>query len=337
VFCFGGTVIDVDSSQKMKNELRDKQRRIWEKLLDRSGKEGRFGLVLLIGFCLILAVPVVGLADDDGDEQLTFSLGDTWAISLFETGHLYDSYIADPIRPGFSLMRMSMMESDIPDAGNRRYNFMLGGQYGLFRLHNSDFPGREFQLDIYGAFLGQFDLDNSTDNIGWDGFYGVMLTWADRDGLSLKLAMQHDSSHVGDEYAERSGRRRINYTRQEIVYGVSYRFQEFYRVYTEAGYGYDLRNPDLQEPWRVKGGMEFEDRDRFLGGRLGYYAAADFNFSEERDWNADVTVQTGVVLPLRRSFRTVRFGPIYRSGRSILGEFFQHKEKWWGLCAWIDM
>lgn len=303
----------------------------------RSGGKATLWCIAAVGLCLMLASPAIGGGDDTADEGLTFSTGNDWNLALFASGHLYAPYIADPIRPGFSLLRMQVMDSGIPDAGKRRYNFMLGGQYGLLKLSNSNFPGMEIQFDIYGAFLGQFDVDNSTDNIGWDGYYGAMLTWTDGDGLSLKLARQHDSSHVGDEYAERTGRRRIGYTREEVVFGLSYRFPEFFRTYTEAGYGFGLGNSELQEPWRVKGGLEFEDSDRFLGGRLGYYAAVDLAFTEEMDWDADITIQTGVVLPLRRSSQTVRFGPIYRNGRSVIGEFFQRKEEWWGLGLWIDI
>jgi hypothetical protein len=193
------------------------------------------------------------------------------------------------------------------------------------------------QIDIYGAFLGQFDPANSTDNIGWDGLYGLMFTWACGDGLSLKLAMAHDSSHVGDEYAERTGRRRIGYTRQEFVFGISYRFQQYLRAYGETGYGYDLRNPDVQAPWRVKGGIEFEDPARFFKGRLGYYATVDLSFTEEMDWDADITAQAGVIIPMRRAFETIRIGPMYRNGRSVIGEFFRYKEAWWGLGLWIDI
>lgn len=305
--------------------------------LNRREKASRFFYAIIAGICLTLAVPAVGGADDSLDERFTFSLGDTWDAALFPAEHLYSPYIADPMRPGFSLMRMDIMNSDIPDTGKHRYSFMLGGQYGLLRLRNSNFPGLAVQLDIYGAFLGQFDLDNSTDNVGWDGYYGVMLAGANTGGLSLKLALQHDSSHVGDEYAERTGRRRINYTREEIVFGMSYRLPEYFRVYTESGYGHVLRNPDLQKPWRMKGGVEFEDPDRFFEGRLGYYAAVDLASMEETDWDIDITVQAGFVVPVKKSFQTMRFGPIYRSGRSIIGEFFQRKEEWWGLCLWIDM
>lgn len=306
----------------------------------RANPPGRLNSLLcaaIVGLCLMLPAPAIGGAENAVDGPPVFSAEKTWDLDLFAPGHVYDPYIAEPGRPGFSMTRISIMDSDIPDTGKRRYNFMLGGQYGLLKIRNSAFPDMAVQIDIYAAFLGQFDIDNSTDNIGWDGYYGVMVGWTDGHGLALKLAMQHDSSHVGDEYAERTGRRRVNYTREDIAFGVSYRFPEYFRVYTEAGYGNDLRNTDLQKPWRMKGGLEFENKDRYLDGRLGYYAALDLTFMEESDWDADITVQAGFVMPVGRFSQTVRIGPIYRNGRSLLGEFFQNKEEWWGLGVWIDL
>ena len=69
-----------------------------------------------------------------------------------------------------------------------------------------------------------------------------------------KVAWQHLSSHVGDEYAERTGRRRIAYTRNELAGGISERIGERWRAYGEIGWGYSKKNDNLQEPGRLQGG-----------------------------------------------------------------------------------
>ena len=76
-----------------------------------------------------------------------------------------------------------------------------------------------------------------------------------------KVAWQHLSSHVGDEYAERTGRRRIAYTRNELAGGISERLGERWRAYGEIGWGYSLKNNDLQEPGRVQGGRNSNCRE----------------------------------------------------------------------------
>ncbi len=51
---------------------------------------------------------------------------------------------------------------------------------------------------------------------------------------------------MGDEYAERTGRLRINYTREEFLAGISGELGDRWRVYGEAAYGYDLRSETNQ-------------------------------------------------------------------------------------------
>jgi hypothetical protein len=275
-------------------------------------------------------------AGKDESDGVTFSLGDKWRGVISPGSHLYPVYIANPIRPTMAINRVMVSDSEIAEAGDTRYTLRLGGRLNFLRVHPVGEPGRGFQVDVEAAFLGQFDADHSLDNIGWDGIWGLLLTWANGAGLAAKLATQHDSSHVGDEYAERTGRERINYTRAEVAFGLSLAFFSHWRVYGEAAYAYDMRNVQLQAPWRVEGGLEFEDAHRFWKGRLGYYAAIDVTAYEESDWERDITVQAGLVLPVTGLVRTYRLGVEYRDGRSIIGEFFQDEETHWALGLWVD-
>ena len=275
-------------------------------------------------------------AGGKSDDKYTFTMGENWR-GIFSPGSLlYPPYIASPLRPTIALNLVYVTDNDIPDSGDTRYVFRLGGRIGVFRFHPAGNSDQGFQIDLEGAFLGVFDRDNSLDNIGWDGVYSALLTWGNGEGLAAKLAMQHYSSHVGDEYIERTGRQRINYTRQEYAFGLSRAAFKYWRVYGEAGYAFDLRNEELQDKWRVQGGLEFEDPDRFWRGRAGYYAAVDIMSYEESDWKADVSVQTGVVIPMTNMPRIWRIGLEYRRGRSIIGEFFQSRETSIGIGLWLD-
>ena len=269
--------------------------------------------------------------------KYTFTMGKNWR-GIFSPGKpLYRPYIANPIRPMMAVNYVSIQDNDIFDSGDGRYHIRLGAQGGFLRFHPAGDSSRGYQIDLEAGFLGVFDRDNSLDNIGWDGVYSLLFTWGNGEGFAAKLALQHDSSHVGDEYAERTGRQRINYTRQEYALGLSLAGLEHWRIYGEAAWAFDIRNEDLQEKWRVEGGLEFEDPDRFRNGKLGYYAAVDVMSYQESDWKAEVTVQAGLVLPVTDPDRTWRFGLEYRDGRSVIGEFFQSRESHIALGMWIDL
>ena len=282
---------------------------------------------------ILLAFSILPVSSGDAQPQARPG----WDLAFSPATDLYPRYIADPRRSRFGLSSLGFSHSEIEDTGESRLGIRLGGRYGLLRLHREDDPDHGFQVDIEGGFIGQFDQDNSTDNIGWDGIYGLHVAWARPGGLALRLGVFHDSSHVGDELAERTGRQRINYTRQEFLLGVSYRFAPEWRTYAEYGSAFDLRNPELMKRRRVQGGIEYESSRRFWRRRLGWYAATDLSLFEEDSWQVNTTVQAGVVLPRAELGRIFRVGLEYYEGRSQLGEFFQSREEYVGFGFWFDL
>jgi hypothetical protein len=150
---------------------------------------------------------------------------------------------------------------------------------------------------------------------------------------------------VGDEYAERTGRKRIGYTREELVAGVSWPLGRRWRTYAEAAYGYTGRAEDrdgdeLQEPGRVQWGIELE-RPGSLGGgpggrgRWGWYAAFDATAYEERDWEPNLTLGLGFLADGGQ--RRWRAGITLYDGRTPLGEFFRSSETYALVGLWLDL
>lgn len=260
-----------------------------------------------------------------------------WTVRFAPPGPLYPRYVADPLSPASAMTTVHYSDSGIPEAGDKRHVFRIGGRMGIFRVSPQDNPGAGLQFNLHAAFLGMFDRTQSLDNIGWDGLYGIDTTLGLPSGMAFKLGISHDSSHVGDEYAERIGRRRINYTRQEYVLGASFPAGEHVRAYGEAGWAFDLRNEEIQDKRRLQAGVELEDRSALWRGRIGYYGAVDITSFEESEWEPDVTVQCGLLLPAPQSPRTLRVGLEYRDGRSVIGEFSVHEEAYWAVGIWIDL
>jgi hypothetical protein len=256
-------------------------------------------------------------------------------VMFFPSGNLYPPYAADVHRIGFGVQWLNFTDTQIPDSGDTRVGIRAGGRFGIARLSPEGEEGRAWQVDIEGGFNAQFDADHSLDNIGWDGRYGLSVTTAKTAQPALKFGVLHDSSHVGDEYMQRTGRTRIGYTRHELVAGVSWIPVGRFRIYTEGAWGYELSNKELQKPGRGQLGVEYESSSTLWNNRMGWYAAADFSATEERDWRIDFSMQAGNVI--RAGGRTWRFGIEWYNGRPPIGEFFQYTERYLGLGLTIDL
>jgi len=251
---------------------------------------------------------------------------------LFPVADLYPAYAADPHRVGFGIQWLSFTNAAIPDAGDSRVALRAGGRFGILRLPQAGGEERGWQISLEGGFNAQFDIDHSLDNIGWDGRYGLVATTAISDQWAFKFGVLHDSAHMGDEYMERTGRKRIGYTRHELAAAASWFPHTGVRTYVEAAWGYELSNDQLQKPGRIQLGLEYESAPK---DRISWYGAADLSAMEERDWRVDHSLQAG--LAVHKDDRTWRFGIEWYRGRPPLGEFFQYTEEYVSLGLWVDI
>ena len=255
-------------------------------------------------------------------------------FDFFPIDHLYPIYIANPLRSTFSFQPLYFSSSDIPASSDRRFDLNMGGTLGIARLHPQDSPELGWQLSLEAGFRGQFDTEYSEDNVGWDGHYALYLDYRHHDSIAYRVGLHHTSSHVGDEYAERTGRQRINYTRQEVLVGAAWHFQPDWLTYLEVARTYDRRNTAVQRSGRAEWGVQY-DKDNLFTARLGGYVALDLSTYEENDWERNTTLQAGIRWSAQE--RLWRLGIEYYDGRSQLGEFFQRHEKYLSLGLWLDI
>lgn len=256
-----------------------------------------------------------------------------WAA--FPREVLYPRYLADPDAPATGVEIQLYTTTGIEQAGDRRQHVKLGGAFPLLRRLESKPGGRRWQLRLDGGLDAQFDPSNQTDNTGWDGNYGLMVTSSRADGgLALRFGTFHISAHLGDEWILRTGRERVGYRREELLAGAAWVWGQGRRVYLEGGWAYENLSP-LQEPARVQTGFEVEGSAPWLPAAGGWYAALDLSAWEERDWRLDAGVQVGLVA--RPRGRAWRLGVVYRDGRVPLGEFFAETEAHFGLGLWTEL
>lgn len=286
---------------------------------------------LLISFMvLIQSTPL--WAEQAGDQS---NKTQAKPLQLAPTGHIYSPYLADQKRVTFGLQLLYVSQTDIPATSSQRFALRMGGRLELFNWQNPSDPQQQLQANFEVGFRGHFDTRYSQDNTGWDGNYGLLFSYKGNDTVAWRFGVYHNSSHVGDEYVERTGRRRIGYTREEILAGMQVNLTPRWQYYLEAGYGYNADEKPLQDYKRAQTGIQYQQTRLSSSKRLGWYAGLDLTSYEERNWDINKALQIGFAFDADPHVWRVAFD--YYRGQSVLGEFFQHDEEYAGIGLYLDI
>ena len=130
----------------------------------------------------------------------------------------------------------------------------LGGHVGIIRYGTQDPAWPEgWQFDVDGAALPR--LDSTRSMVSTDFRIGFPLTH--REGpWEFKFGYYHLSSHLGDLYIEsHPGIMRLNYVREQLVFGVAYRPICDLRFYGEANWAF--REDGGSQPWEFQFGIDY--------------------------------------------------------------------------------
>jgi len=184
-----------------------------------------------------------------------------------------------------------------------------------------------FEVQAEGAAFGRFDFQQFWDMEGVDFRFGFPVIW--REGsFAFKLHPWHLTSHLGDELIERTGRKRVNYSRNEITIGAAWDLEPEWRVYGEIGYA--LWKGDVNKYVRLMAGIE--TMGRYLGPDWPEtFAAINMTSFEEQDWGIQFNIEAGVWLRPAGSPRGVRLTLGYFRGPSALTQFLEQNEEHWNF------
>jgi hypothetical protein len=257
-----------------------------------------------------------------------------YPVTAFPSGDIYSVYVADPHRPTNSVAESFTVGGGIPETRSPLTQVATGGRFGMVRFGPAAPGGRAWQISVEAGFDALFDSQNKLDVVGWDGNYGLTVTTASSSPLAWKFGLTHVSSHIGDEYLMRTGRERLNYTREELNVGAAWRWSPQWRAYSEAGVAY-FRGDDALKPWRLQGGVEWDSGLGPCGRRFACYAAADLSSMQERDWRRDVTAAIGIVV--QSVGRTSRIFLEWHDGRPTANEFYTDTVKTLSLGLRMDL
>lgn len=252
-----------------------------------------------------------------------------WSWQLLPEGLIYRPYMA-----GVHEARISgVFYGDHNGAG--QLDVTLGGHVPILRLGSLGATHIQgWQLDIEGAAFPRLNLMEDWDVDATDFRFGVPLTWG-RGAWQTKFAYYHLSSHLGDERAIREPStlmRRINYSRDALVLGVSHYPIPAVRLYGEAGYAYATDGGT--EPWEFQFGADISPPGP-TGVRGAPFVALNGHLREEVNFGGNFVLQAGW-LWRGETGRALRTGLHYYNGKSNQFQFFNQFEEQIGFGIWYD-
>jgi hypothetical protein len=250
---------------------------------------------------------------------------DEWTWQMLPTGLIWKSYLADA--------KDSRMGSEVVNDKYKGWlwDATLGGRVGLLRYgtQNAAWP-EGFEVDIEGAAFPR--LNDDREVIGTDFRAGCPITY--RQGQwEAKLAYQHECSHLGDLYIEANpGVERINYVRDEFVFGVGYRPIPAVRIYCEVGWAFHFDGG--AEPWDIQFGAEYSPVE-YSGFSGTPFFAVNTRLRQELNFGGAFTLETG--WQWRGEIgQLLRTGLYYFNGSSNQFQFYRTFEDQVGVGLWYD-
>lgn len=242
-------------------------------------------------------------------------------------GLLFAPLHADPRWPHFSASyRQFTQGMDLSEvfAGN------FGETFAIYR--NRSFFGGEWDFGIQAGVFSIFDISSaSIDLVNADYRVGLLSSY--RNGrFSLLGRIQHQSSHLGDEFLlNNPGVTRVNLSYEELDMKLSYELFDWLRLYGGGGVLVH-RQPDDLGLATTQWGVELVSTRTFLDGVLRPVAYGDFQCNQMTNWGVGQSIMAGVQFENARiGDRRIQVLGEYYAGPSPDGQFYTEHVSWYGI------
>jgi hypothetical protein len=209
----------------------------------------------------------------------------------------------------------------------------LGEDFPVLALRRGPRPiSLGFGTQVYGRFsLG----DRKSALISNDWVVGLN-TSASLGAWTLTGEIYHESSHLGDEYGDRFGASRLDWTREVASAWVSYGAG---RIRVLGNLSYVLIDElDLDRPGAALA-VDFQGRPigTVLGGSLRAVGGVFFDGAAATNWRISSTAKLGVVLTSPANGREVGIALIAHDGLSTQRQFFRRDSRYIGAELRFDL
>ena len=292
--------------------------------------------------CLLAAFVALGISAGGARAQ------DSWDRFLPGTT-LFHPLIADPLEPRFTLglLKTNLLSTQGPERApfidaltdDDRSDVVaavgIGMAFPFVALKTWDNGG--INLTGHVGVFSRFRIENpSRDDMGQDWVVGGGIEVL-RDNMAGRLRIHHRSSHLGDEFTESTGARRIEFGGEAVEGVVSYQDRTGVRLYgggswifhSNTGSTAVLQQLDRPDRFTAQAGAD-GSWYRWSNGRVGVHGGLDFQTAQRTNWQGALSALGGVAF--RRdntpTGRELRLSLRYFTGPSPMGEFFLTKEQY---------
>ncbi|HET6577019.1 MAG TPA: DUF1207 domain-containing protein [Gemmatimonadales bacterium] len=209
----------------------------------------------------------------------------------------------------------------------------LGENFPLLALRRGPRPiTLGFGSQVYGRFsLG----DRKSALISNDWVVGLNTTAA-LGAWTLTGEIYHESSHLGDEYGDRFGTSRIDWTREVASAWISYGPGP---VRISGNLSYVLIDElDLERPGAALA-ADFNGRPvgRFLGGVVRPVAGVYFEGAAATSWRVSSSAKLGIAIAAASGGRELGIALIAHDGLSTQRQFFRQESRYVGAELRFDL
>ncbi|HEX6104704.1 MAG TPA: DUF1207 domain-containing protein [Gemmatimonadales bacterium] len=208
----------------------------------------------------------------------------------------------------------------------------LGENFPLVSLRGGDRP---IALGMGSQVYARFSLsDPKTSLISHDWVVGINATAA-LGRWDLTVELYHESSHLGDEYGDRFGVDRLDWTREVGAVWAAYHAGAW-RFAGSASYvlldelGLDRPGFALAADWRGRG------LARMLNGVVRPVAGVYTEANGATNWRVSTSAKVGVTLPSGGG-REVGIAFIAHDGLSTQRQFFRSESRYLGMEVRFDL
>lgn len=247
----------------------------------------------------------------------------------FPNSLLWEPQLASHRDPKFAYMRTSL-ENELTARTGETF---IGNTFGLLRIEPRNYP-ITWQVDAFGMVASRYSQSNYL--VAADYRAGVPVTFRYQT-ITGKFGWEHTSTHYGDETSDRTGRRRIEFEKDELVFALSNVYRNWIRIYGLAAWAFWQDVPgNNPSPYRFDLGFELFNRGD--SPRYGQpFAAFNIEFNGTTNYEPNVTIQGGWMWrkPEQRLSQFRVFAEYY-TGSSIYGQLVQTRESFGSLGVSLD-